>query len=424
MQSQAYDVIVVGAGPAGLIAAGKAAIDGARVAVIEKMEKPARKLRITGKGRCNITNNKNYSDFFREITPNPKFLSKAFGSFFSQDIITLLEKQGVKTIVERGQRVFPKSGKAWDVANAIERWAIKQGVEIILKSKVTQIIQKGNKVSEVAVVNADKKRIMYAAKSVVIATGGKSYPATGSTGDGYQLAQELGHTITHLRPSLTGLETHPRIPKAKGLTLKNVETFLVSNNNVIAKEFGEVELTEYGLDGPSILKLSLKAIDEFTSGNEVKICLDLKPALDEVKLDKRILRDINQPGYNSCEKLIRGLVPQQLVEYITSKMGTNSKMHASQLTAAERKKLIKTLKELTFTMTGYRGWSEAIVTAGGISQEEIDSNTMQSKKVKGLFFSGEIIDVSGNTGGYNLQIAFSTGWLAGKSAANYARSAT
>lgn len=421
MQNAGYDVIVVGAGPAGLLAAGKAAGNGAKVLVLEKMEKPARKLRITGKGRCNITNAKDYRDFFQEIEPNPRFLSKAFGSFFNKDIIQLLHEQGVNTVTERGQRVFPESGKAWDVANAIERWTKSKGIDIQLHSKVTEILAENGAIVGVKCMLVKENRTRtFACKSVVLATGGKSYPATGSTGDGYELARNLGHSITELRPALTGIETQPALAEAKGLLLKNVAIKLYVDDAIEAEEFGEVEMTEYGLDGPSVIRLSLKAIDAYRTGKNVSFSIDLKPALDESKLNNRILRDIQKTGYFSIDMLLRGLLPQQLVKPMASILGVKPKMHASQLTADERKRLVNILKNLRFRMTGYRGWDEAIITAGGIPQSEIDSQTMGSKLVEGLYFAGEIIDVNGNTGGYNLQIAYSTGWLAGKSASEFA----
>lgn len=421
MQNPKYDVIVVGAGPAGLLAAGKAASQGAKVLVLEKMEKPARKLRITGKGRCNITNAKDYRDFFQEIEPNPRFLSKAFGYFFNKDIIQLLHEQGVNTVTERGQRVFPESNKAWEVANAIERWTKSKGVDIQIHSKVTEILaEKGIVVGVKCLLVKENRFRTFNCKSVVLATGGKSYPATGSTGDGYELARNLGHSITELRPALTGIETQPLLAEAKGLMLKNVAAKLYVGETLEAEEFGEVEITECGLDGPSILRISLKAIDAYRAGKNVTICIDLKPALDEIKLNNRILRDIQKTGYFSIDMLLRGLVPQPLVKPIAGFLGVKPQMHASQLTADERKKLVNILKNLRFTMTGYRGWDEAIITAGGIVQIEIDSQTMGSKLIEGLYLAGEIIDVNGNTGGYNLQIAYSTGWLAGKSASEFA----
>ncbi|MCB9002573.1 MAG: NAD(P)/FAD-dependent oxidoreductase [Bacteroidales bacterium] len=415
-----YDVVVIGAGPAGILAAGKCSSMGLSVALLEKMEKPARKLRITGKGRCNITNTKGYNDFFGAIKPNPRFLKKAFGEFFNVDIIRLLEENGLKTVEERGQRVFPASGKAWDVAETLIKWAKKQKVDIFPFCEATSLLIENGTINGVEVfIKDNSKPIKISAKAVIVATGGKSYPATGSTGDGYKFAQQAGHSIVDLRPSLTGLETSPTFLTCKGLTLRNTQVSIGIGEKTIASDFGELELTEHGLSGPTILKLSLQAIDSFISGQHVTIRIDLKPALSEQKLEARIQRDISKPGYTSVNDLLKGLLPMALAKELVKTIGVNPKMHAAQLKAGERKTLVKLLKQLEFKMTGYRSWPEAIVTAGGISLSEIESQTMMSKLCSGLFFAGEVIDLSGNTGGYNLQIAFSTGWLAGKSAGEY-----
>ncbi len=408
-----YDLIVIGAGPAGLIAAGRAAMLGAKVVVLEKMEKPARKLRITGKGRCNITNMRPFNEFIQEITPNPRFLNKAFGAFFNKQIIEILDEMGVETITERGQRVFPASGKAWDVADGLVKWAKKQGAEIYIHCPVTGIIEENKAVKGVKL--DDNTEII--APCVIIATGGKSYPATGSTGDGYKFAEQLGHTIAELRPSLTGIETHPSFPQLNGLNLRNVNASLYVDGKKVDEEFGEVEFTDYGVDGPCILRLSLKAIDAFRSGNKVHFSIDLKPALSNDKLFNRIERDATKGKSYTVNMLLRDLLPSQLVSVFLRHLKLSSLKSAAELTLDERNALINMLKGFNLNMRGHRDWNEAIITAGGISLNEIDSKTMASKLIDGLYFAGEIIDLSGNTGGYNLQIAFSTGWLAGQSAA-------
>jgi len=408
-----YDLIVIGAGPAGLIAAGRAAMLGAKVVVLEKMEKPARKLRITGKGRCNITNMRPFNEFIQEITPNPRFLNKAFGAFFNKQIIEILDEMGVETITERGQRVFPASGKAWDVADGLVKWAKKQGAEIYIHCPVTGIVEENKAVKGVKL--DDNTEII--APCVIIATGGKSYPATGSTGDGYKFAEQLGHTIAELRPSLTGIETHPSFPQLNGLNLRNVNASLYVDGKKVDEEFGEVEFTDYGVDGPCILRLSLKAIDAFRSGNKVHFSIDLKPALSNDKLFNRIERDATKGKSYTVNMLLRDLLPSQLVSVFLRHLKLSSLKSAAELTLDERNALINMLKGFNLNMRGHRDWNEAIITAGGISLNEIDSKTMASKLIDGLYFAGEIIDLSGNTGGYNLQIAFSTGWLAGQSAA-------
>ena len=417
---QKFDVVVIGGGPAGLLAGGRAGQLGMKVAILEKMEKPARKLRITGKGRCNITNLKSYDDFVGEIVPNSHFLAKAFGNFFSSDIINLLESNGVPTVTERGQRVFPASGKAWDVAEALVGWAKRCGAQLFNHYEVESLLVSGRAITGLKVrVNKLSESIVFSCKAIVVATGGKSYPATGSTGDGYRFAQQVGHTLTDLRPALTGIETHPAFSFTGRLTLKNVQTTLWVDGAVAGEEFGEVELADYGLSGPAILKLSLKSVDAFRSNRKVRITIDLKPALTEEKLEARIIRDTSRSGYFSLEMLLRGLLPPPLVPVYLRLMNLKPKLQAALLNEAERKKLVGHLKNLSFEMTGYRGWNEAIVTAGGVSLNEVDDSTMASKLVQGLFLAGEVLDLTGNTGGYNLQIAFSTGWLAGQSAAAF-----
>lgn len=408
-----YDLIVIGAGPAGLIAAGRAAMLGTKVIVLEKMEKPARKLRITGKGRCNITNMRPFNEFIQEIAPNPRFLNKAFGAFFNKQIIEILHEMGVETVTERGQRVFPASGKAWDVADGLVKWAKNNGAEIYNHCPVTNIIEENKTVKGVKL--DDNTEII--APYIIIATGGKSYPATGSTGDGYRFAEQLGHTIVELRPSLTGIETHPSFPQLNKLNLRNINTSLYIDGRKVDEEFGEVEFTEYGVDGPCILRLSLKAIDGFRAGNKVHFSIDLKPALSNDKLLNRIERDAAKGKSYTVNMLLRDLLPSQLVSVFLRHLKLSSLKSAAELTNDERISLINMLKGFNLNMRGHRDWNEAIITAGGISLNEIDSKTMASKLVDGLYFAGEVIDLSGNTGGYNLQIAFSTGWLAGQSAA-------
>ncbi len=413
-----YDIIIIGAGPAGLIAAGRAASLGAKVVLLEKMEKPARKLRITGKGRCNITSMKTMEEYFKEISPEPRFLRQAFGAFFNQDIIDLLEQNGVSTKIERGQRVFPLSEKAWDVADALVKWAKMNGVEIFNHSQVDGLIVDSNAIKGVKVKNAKSGLIeTINSKCIVIATGGKSYPATGSTGDGYKFALSAGHKVEGLRPSLVGIETKQLYKSTIGLNLRNVSATLWIDGKKNNSEFGEAEFTEYGLDGPIILRLSRIMIDSIIAGKKVEISLDLKTALDHQKLDARLQRDITELGKKDVKSLLKLLLPSQLIDVFIEILKIDPFKPVKQINGGERKNLINLLKDFRFEVTGYRGWDEAIITAGGVSIKEINPKTMESKLVKNLYFAGEVVDVDGNTGGYNLQIAFSTGWLAGNSSA-------
>jgi len=416
--NSSYDITIIGAGPAGLLAAGQAASLGVKVLLLEKMEKPARKLRITGKGRCNITNMKSLDEYLKEISPEPRFLRQAFGSFFNQDIVNLLNQNDVETKEERGQRVFPKSDKAWDVAEALVNWARINGVEILTHSQVEELIVENTNIKGVKVKNTKSGLTeVIKSKCVIIATGGMSYPATGSTGDGYSFAKSAGHLIENLRPSLVGIETKQVYNKAVGLSLRNISATLWINGKKNLSEFGESEFTEYGLDGPIILRLSRLIVDSLIAGKKVEISLDLKPALDNQKLEARLQRDIAELGNKDFKSLLKQLLPSQLIDVFSEILNINPSKPIKQLNGIEKKKLINLLKDLRFEVIGNRGWNEAIVTAGGVSIKEINPKTMESKKISNLYFAGEVIDVDGNTGGYNLQIAFSTGWLAGESAA-------
>jgi len=413
--------MVVGAGPAGLLAAGRAAMLGARVLLLEKMEKPARKLRITGKGRANITNMRPLEEQLKEIQPEPRFLRQAFQAFFNHDIVALLEAQGVATRVERGERVFPASGLAWDVADGLVVWAEAQGVEILPHAQVARLLIQadGLRGFEVVVKGAKQPQVIDA-RCGIVATGGRSYPRTGSTGDGYRFAEETGHRIEALRPSLVRLETRPVFASAQGLTLKNIQVTLWIDGKKAATEFGEAEFTAKGLAGASILRLSRKVVDALAAGRKVELTLDLKPALDPAKLEARLQRDLDAHPRGTCGDLLRSLLPAPLIPVFGEALGLETAAPVVKLQGAKRKALLGLLKELRFEVTGHGTWEEAIVTAGGISLKDIDPRTMASKKVERLYFAGELLDLDANTGGYNLQIAFSTGWLAGESAARKA----
>lgn len=411
-----WDVIVIGGGPAGLLAAGRAAMLGARALLLEKMEKPARKLRITGKGRCNITNMKPVEEHLQEIHPEPRFLRQAFQAFFHHDLIALLHGQGVETKTERGERVFPASDRAWDVAEGLVAWAKAQGVEIRTRARVASLmVQEG---MFVGVMPAEGK--LLPARCAILATGGCSYPATGSTGDGHRLAEAMGHSVATLRPSLVALETRPAYPGAAGLNLRNVQLTLWLDGKKQASEFGEADLTKTGLGGPIALRLSRKVVEAKAAGRKVEVTLDLKPALDAPKLEARLLRELEARPRESCAQLLRAFLPPPLVPVFCEALKLSPGSPAGKLKGAKQSQLIALLKELRFEVTGHPGWEEAIVTAGGVALKQIDPRTMASRMVEGVYFAGEVLDLDGNTGGYNLQIAFSTGWLAGEAAAQRA----
>lgn len=419
MKKRSYDAVVIGAGPAGLLAAGRAAMLGASVLLLEKMEKPARKLRITGKGRANITNMKPLEDYLKEIHPEPRFLRQAFGAFFNQDLLALLKEAGLETKTERGERVFPVSDRAWDVAEALVTWARDKGVEIVHHARAEELILEEGRFVGLMVTSAGATQRI-GATCCIVATGGKSYPATGSTGDGYRLAEQAGHRIETLRPSLVAIETNPAYPEARGLSLKNVQMTLWVDGKKQASEFGEAEFTEKGFDGPIVLKLSRRIVDAKAAGRKIEVTLDLKPALDAPKLETRLQREIVQQPGGTCQSLLRALLPPQLVQVFAKAAGLTPAGPIVHIPATNRKKLVNLLKELRFEVVGHGGWERAIITAGGVSLKEIDPKTMASRKTENLYFAGELVDLDANTGGFNLQIAFSTGWLAGESAARKA----
>ncbi len=408
---QTFDVIVVGGGPAGLMAAGRAAESGCKVLVLEKMERAGRKLLITGKGRCNITNDAELSEFLNHIYPNGRFLRHAFSQFFSGDIIKLLRAQGVETILERGGRFFPSSNKSADVLNALLTWVHRSGVEIRCHHRVEKLVVENQSVKGI-VVNGK----LTEAKHVILATGGKSYPATGSSGDGYELAKQVGHSVEAVRPSLVPLETAGKVARElQGLSLKNVKAVVWVNGKKAGEDFGEMLFTHFGLSGPIILTLSRLVVDELRKESKVEITVDLKPALDEQKLDNRLLRDLDEHGRKKIGNIFGNWLPSKMIPVFMELLEIDPDKEGHQISAKERKSIRKLMKNLPFTVTGNRSFREAIITAGGIPTSEINPRTMESKLVQGLFFAGELIDLDGETGGFNLQIAYSTGWLAGDS---------
>jgi predicted Rossmann fold flavoprotein len=408
-------VIVVGGGVAGLMAAGQAASCGAEVVLLEKMARPARKLGLTGKGRCNLTNTAELSDFIERFGPNGRFLRQAFARFFSYDLVAFLGELGVGTEVERGGRVFPTGNNALDVVKALVGWVKDQGVKLHLGSPVQQLIIEDNQVVGVRIVSLGAE---YHAEAVIIATGGVSYPATGSTGDGYQLAATVGHTIIPIRPALVPLTTAGVIARRlQGLSLRNVAVRVLIDGRMRAEMFGEMLFTHFGVSGPIILTLSRQVVDALRRESEVVLAIDLKPALDEAKLDARLLRDLDTYGKRSYRTLLKELLPQKLIAVCIDLTGIDPDIKGHQITSAQRKRLRMWLKDFRLKITGFRPFTEAIITAGGVETREVNPRTMESRLAKGLYFAGEVLDIDGDTGGYNLQAAFSTGWLAGRAAA-------
>jgi len=423
-------VVVIGGGASGILAAGRAAQCGASTVLLEKGPRLARKLRISGKGRGNITNSADLPQFIEAFSPNGKFLFGAFSRFFRDDLLDLLRQQGVNTRTERGGRVFPASDRASDVADALERWMLASGTRVKTDTSARSIALECGQVVGVEVFGGRMK-----ADAVVIATGGASYPKTGSTGDGYAMAREVGHVIRALRPALSALVCEEDwVRSLQGLSLRNVQaTLLVEDGGQakaaadrarrdglcamkIASEFGEMLFTHFGVSGPIILTLSRGVADLIRRGR-VSVSIDLKPALTREQLHARLVRDFRQT--RRLGNYLRQLLPSTLVDVFVSLAGLDSEKPVNVVTANERSRIVELLKDLRVTVKGTAPLDEAIVTAGGVSIGEIDPRTMMSKIAHGLFFAGEVIDIDAKTGGYNLQAAFSTGWVAGEAAARY-----
>ena len=403
---------IIGAGAAGLIAAGRAASLGNHVMVFEKNKRAGKKLLITGKGRCNITNNCSLEELMKNIPGNGRFLYSAFNKFNNHDIMDFFESVNVPVKTERGNRVFPVSDKSLDVVNGLENYARSHGAKFLYEAPVKEIVCGDNSVKGILLQNND----YYEFDSILLATGGISYPMTGSTGDGHKMAEKIGHTVTDLKPSLVPLEVREEwAARLQGLTLKNVGLTVFDNkNNKVYYEQGEMLFTHFGVSGPMILSASRHVMDCGYTGSYLFI--DLKPALDEDTLDHRLQRDFAKYSRKHFGNSLSDLLPKSLIPVIVELSGISPDKPVHQITKSERKNLVKLLKGLKLTITKPRPISEAIVTAGGISTREINPSTMESRLVKGLFFAGEIIDVDAYTGGFNLTIAFSTGYVAGSNA--------
>lgn len=406
-------VAIIGGGAAGLLAGIAAAQNGAQVTIFEKMRLPGKKIMITGKGRCNITNACEIPEFIKNIPGNGRFLNSALHRFTNDDIVLLLESHGLQTKVERGGRIFPVSDKAKDVVDTLVRIFTEAGGKLQLDTKVIEILAKDGQVTGVKTISG-----VYPADAVILAAGGASYPGTGSDGGGAKLAAKLGHKIVPLRPSLVPLESdYPYVDDLQGLSLRNVQGTLTADGEKIGSEFGEMLFTHFGVSGPIILSLSNLAAKALDEGKEVELHIDLKPALSEEKLDARIQRDFTQYSKKQLANGMKDLLPQRLIPVVCDMAYLDEEKFINQISREERHRLLAALKDFCVPITSTRPLAEAIVTAGGVSVKEINPKTMESKLIRGLHFAGEVMDVDGYTGGYNLQAAFSSGHAAGMAAA-------
>ena len=408
-----YDLIVIGGGPAGLMAAGQAALAGSRTLLIEKMDQPGRKLLLTGKHRCNLTNAASVEDALMEFNQAGRFLKGVLYRFYNRELRSFFRELGVPTVEQRGGRIFPASENAWDVINALLSWCEQAGVELITETRLEGLLIKDKQIYGVKTSRGE-----YLSSAVVLATGGKAYPGTGSTGEGLAFARLAGHTIVPLRPSLVPLITTGTVAQdLQGLSLSNVLAKVYVDQEREDQLFGELLFTHFGLSGPVILTLSRKIVTALDEGKEVQIRIDLKPALSYQTLDARLLRDIQLMGAKQFSTLLGGVLPKKLIPVCVDQTGIPWDKKNSQITSSERNSLLHWLKDdFIFQVSGHTGFEQAIVTAGGVNTREVDPHSMESKLVQGLYFAGEILDVDGNTGGYNLQAAFSTGWAAGQAA--------
>ena len=407
-----HKVLVVGGGAAGMMAAVTAARNGGEVLLIEKNEKLGKKLFITGKGRCNITNSGDIEDLFSAVVSNPKFLYSSFYSLTNDQVVDFFEELGVKTKVERGGRVFPESDHSSDVIRALEQEMKRLGAEVSLKSEVKEILTEEGSAKGVLLSSGKK---LYA-DAVVIATGGISYPSTGSTGDGYRFARACGHTVTDLSPSLVPMEVKEWYAKElMGLSLRNIKIRITAGKKNLYEEFGEMLFTHYGVTGPVILSASSIAGKRLKE-QELTLHIDLKPALTEEQLDKRVLIEFEASHNRQFKNAVDSLFPAKLKPVMVELSGIPEEKKVNEITKEERKHFVHLIKNFNMTLTSLRGYNEAIITKGGVSVKEIDPGTMESKLVKGLYFAGEVLDLDAVTGGYNLQIAWGTGYLAGLNA--------
>ena len=405
-------VIVIGGGAAGMMASIFAARNGQDVWLLEKNEKLGKKLFITGKGRCNITNAADIEDLFSAVISNPKFLYSGFYSFTNEQVIDFFEQLGVKTKIERGGRVFPLSDHSSDVIQALSREMQRLNVNIKLHTEVKELLLKDEKAVGVLLSSGKKMD----ADSVIIATGGISYPSTGSTGDGYKFAQASGHKVTELFPSLVPMEVKEWYAKdLQGLSLRNIELHITDGKKKLYEEFGEMLFTHYGVTGPVILSAS-SVVGKTLHQKELTLHIDLKPALSMEQLDKRLLREFDANHNKQFKNAVDGLFPAKLKPVMIELSGIEPEKKVHEITKEERQRFLHLIKDFSMTLTGLRGYNEAIITKGGVSVKQIDPGTMESKQIADLYFAGEVLDLDAVTGGYNLQIAWSTGYLAGMNA--------
>ncbi|MDD6182229.1 MAG: NAD(P)/FAD-dependent oxidoreductase [Lachnospiraceae bacterium] len=407
------NVIVIGGGAAGMFAALGAAEAGHRVTILEQNEKLGKKIYITGKGRCNLTNACDTEEIFAHVPRNAKFLYSAIYTYDNFRVMEFFEANGMPIKTERGNRVFPVSDHSSDVISTLQKALEKAGLEVLLHTKVTEILSKDGKITGVRLKNGEKRT----ADAIILATGGKSYSSTGSTGDGFVFAEQLGHKIEEPVPSLvpmTVLEDY--CMQMQGLSLRNVQATIREGGKVFFEEFGEMLFTHFGVSGPLMLSASSVVNDRLRKKN-LSLTIDLKPALSEEQLDARILRDFEENKNRQFKNSVKGLLPAKMIPVVISLSGIDPEKKINGITKQERKKLVECIKAFPLTLTGLRGFNEAIITRGGVSVKQVDPSTMESKLVKGLYFAGEILDVDAYTGGFNLQIAWSTGYLAGSSIA-------
>ena len=409
-------VLVIGGGAAGIMAAISAAADKNEVILFEKNEKLGKKLYITGKGRCNITNAGDEEDFFEHIVSNPRFMYSSFYGFTNKDMMSFLENDGLKLKIERGGRVFPESDKSSDVIRTLENALNSSGVDIKLNTEIESIIIEKDEASGCdrcsGVILSGGKRI--SSDAVIVATGGLSYPATGSTGDGYNIAAKAGMKLKAASPALVPLVSDDVwIKELQGLSLKNVEINIYNSKKKLYSEFGEMLFTHFGVSGPCILSAS-SYIGRYLQKEKLLLSIDLKPALSVEQLDKRILKDFDEAKNRQFKNALDKLLPQKLIPIVIAKSGISPDKRVNEISKEERSNLVSAVKDFKVSICGFRDFKEAIITQGGVDVKEINPSTMESKKVKGLFFEGEVLDIDAVTGGYNLQIAWSTGYAAGK----------
>ncbi len=403
--------IVIGGGAAGLMAAGRAAERGAKVILLEKMERTGRKIGISGKGRCNLGNSAELADFLGHFGKNGNFLRQCFQQFFTAELTAFFEGRNLTLVVERGGRIFPAGGRALDVVRVCNNWLKTLPVTLRHSTTASGILVQDGRVCGVRCQGEELP-----CENVILATGGKSYPRTGSTGDGYRLAADLGHSIVPVRPALVPLVCDDaQIHRMAGLELRNIEVRLFLYGKRKGRDFGELAFTGFGLSGPVILSLSGMAVDALDRGQKVTLALDLKPALSSDKLDARLLRDLAGRSGEPIAAILRGLLPREMIPLCMVACNLPEDQNTVHFPSKMRNRLVQWLKDFRIDISGYRSFNEAIITAGGVSLKEIDPRSMESKLVRGLFIVGELLDLQADTGGYNLQAAFSTGWVAGSS---------